>query len=121
MQNQDWRAQVRGGVGEVSTQGRSELGGQQTPESAARGEATQGRGAGDAPARGSTQDDRRESSRKAAGRLWWPILAALAALAVIVAIVAALSSNGDRGVRGPADQGAPDAPATEKMRPSNAR
>lgn len=120
MQNQDWRAQVRGGVGEASTQGRSELGDQQTTEGAGVGEATQGRANGDAPTR-STRDDRRESSRSGASRLWWPILAALAALAVIVAIVAALSSSGDRGVRGPVDQGAPDAPANEKMRPSNAR
>lgn len=70
---------------------------------------------------GKIRDDRREQSRGGANRFWWPVLAAVIAVIGVVAVGAALSSSRDRGVRGPADQGAPDAPAQEKVRPSSSR
>jgi hypothetical protein len=50
--------------------------------------------------------------------MWWSLLAAFV-LIVGLAIVGAATRNDDRGIR--ADQGAPDAPRSEKVPPSGER
>jgi hypothetical protein len=59
-------------------------------------------------------------ARRGSNRLWWALLAGFV-LVLGVAIFGAATRNEDRGIRGPADQGAPDAPRSEKVPPSAER
>jgi hypothetical protein len=59
-------------------------------------------------------------ARRGSNRLWWSLLAAFV-LIVGLAVAGVASRTSDRGIRGPADQGAPDAPRSEKVPPSAER
>lgn len=59
-------------------------------------------------------------ARRGSNVMWWSLLAAFVVI-VGLAIVGAALRNDDRGIRGPGDQAAPDAPRSEKVRPSAVR
>jgi hypothetical protein len=59
-------------------------------------------------------------ARRGSNRLWWALLAGFV-LILGVAVLGAATRDEDRGIRGPADQGAPDAPRSEKVPPSAER
>jgi hypothetical protein len=63
------------------------------------------------------------SSRARDGASWFWVSLMIGVVVIVASAIAGAvwNSGRDRGVRGPADQGAPDAPRSEKVPPSTGR